>query len=133
MNSKSIHEKQFKTKLNGYSCVEVDQFMNEVADEIDCLNTSVEELKTKYAAAAAQLESYRDMDKILRDTLITAQKSANDMYEDARARAAQATSAAKEQAQENTGTSSRAGGRPSFRRQRSTPASFIRASRGCAS
>jgi len=41
MNAKQIHEKQFRTKLNGYSCVEVDQFMNEVADEIDRLNASV--------------------------------------------------------------------------------------------
>ena len=98
MESKVIHEKAFKTKLNGYSCADVDNFMDEVADAVDQLNATIKELKDKNDELLSQSQGYRELETVLRDSIIMAQKTSAMITEEARGKARTITDTAAAQA-----------------------------------
>ena len=70
MTSKDIKAIEFKTKFGGYNAQEVDAFIENVAKAMDQL--------TEEASVAQELE------KTLRDTMVNAQLSANQIIDDAK-------------------------------------------------
>lgn len=74
-----IKKKQFKLKFRGFDIAEVDSFLEDVTAEVEALHRENEALKEERAALLAQIAEYRESEKSLRDTLVSAQKMADEM------------------------------------------------------
>jgi len=64
----------FGTALRGYDKSRVDQFRDQVAEELDRLTRANAELEAKAKGFHEQLRAFRERDKALNDALITAQQ-----------------------------------------------------------
>ncbi len=86
---KTIEEKEFRhVAFRGYSIDDVDEFLDEVADEVEKLQRANRALEEKAAKLGEKEKNVGDMETTLRDTLITAQKAADDVVKAAREKAA---------------------------------------------
>ncbi|GAB4273721.1 MAG: hypothetical protein Kow0056_01130 [Coriobacteriia bacterium] len=74
-----IHHKEFRNSLRGYSQEEVDAFLDEVADEFERLLKENIELAEKLEAANEKLREYEQMEKTVHNTLVAAQRSAEEI------------------------------------------------------
>jgi len=74
-----IKQKQFKMRFRGFDMREVDSFLEEITSEMEAMLREMDTLKDDKASLEAQVASYRDSEKALRDTLMAAQKMAEDM------------------------------------------------------
>ena len=74
-----IHHKEFRNSLRGYSPEEVDDFLDEVADEFERLFKENIDLSEKLDAAAARVREYGALEHTLQATLVSAQTSAEDI------------------------------------------------------
>jgi cell division initiation protein len=74
-----IHHKEFRHSIRGYSEDEVDQFLDEVADEFERLFKENIDLSEKLEAANEKIRSYLDMEKTLNNTMLAAQSSAEEI------------------------------------------------------
>lgn len=116
---RDIQEKEFsKQKLNGYSIEEVDDFLDELAEQLGVLireNIALKEAAAKAAEApvvqpvveapAPAEESaydepsyFKNLEQAMRETLISSQRIADDTVAEARKKAQEILSAAQEQA-----------------------------------
>ncbi len=64
----------FGSALRGYDKTRVDQFRDQVAEELERLTRSNQELEAKAKGFHEQLRAFRERDKALNDALITAQQ-----------------------------------------------------------
>ena len=71
-----IHHKEFGHSLRGYNEEQVDQFLDEVADEFERLFKENIDLSEKFEAANERLRSYQAMEATLNNTMLAAQQSA---------------------------------------------------------
>ena len=76
LTSMDIHHKEFRHSVRGYNPDEVDQFLDDVADEFDRLFKENIDLSERLDAAAEKVRSYTDMEKTLHNTMLAAQQSA---------------------------------------------------------
>lgn len=83
-----IHHKEFRHSLRGYSEEEVDAFLDEVADEFERLFKENIDLSEKLDAAREQVRGYEAQKETLHNTLVAAQRSAEDIVSKARDEAA---------------------------------------------
>lgn len=74
-----IHHKEFTRAIRGYNEAEVDEFLDRVADELERLFKENIDLKERLDAADERLKGYQDMERTLHNTLLSAQKSAEDI------------------------------------------------------
>ncbi|MDI6844296.1 MAG: DivIVA domain-containing protein [Anaerosomatales bacterium] len=74
-----IHHKEFSKSLRGYNEVEVDEFLDQVADELERLFKENIELSERIEAAEEKVRAYQQMEQTLNNTLLAAQKSADDI------------------------------------------------------
>ena len=74
-----IHHKEFRHSLRGYSEEEVDAFLDEVADEVDRLFKENIDLNEKLDAANERVRGYQSMEATLNNTLVAAQRSAEEI------------------------------------------------------
>jgi cell division initiation protein len=74
-----IHHKEFRNSLRGYSPEEVDDFLDEVADEFERLFKENIDLNEKLDAASARVREYGALEHTLQNTLVSAQTSAEDI------------------------------------------------------
>ena len=74
-----IHHKEFRHALRGYSEEEVDAFLDEVADEFERLFKESIDLSEKLEAANAKVREYQSMEVTLNNTMVAAQRSAEDI------------------------------------------------------
>jgi len=95
-----IHHKEFRNSLRGYSPEEVDDFLDEVADEFERLFKENIDLSEKLEAASARVRAYADMERTLQNTMVAAQVSADDMRSRAEAEASRMVVDAESKAQE---------------------------------
>jgi len=79
-----IQQHQFKTRLLGYDTAGVDHFLEMVADELERLHRSGQELKEELARTRAALEEMRQRESTLKETLLTTQKVSDDIKRNAR-------------------------------------------------
>ena len=73
----------FGNALRGYDRVRVDQFRDQVAEELERLSRSNQELEAKARNFHEQLRAFRERDKALNDALISAQQLRGEIREQA--------------------------------------------------
>jgi DivIVA domain-containing protein len=74
---------EFGTQMRGYDKGRVDQFREQVADELERLARLNQELDAKARGFHEQLRAFRERDKALNDALISAQQMRQDTKEQA--------------------------------------------------
>ena len=75
-----IENKKFqKQMMNGYNVDEVDDFLDELTIEYEKLYKENSELKMSIGNSQKDLEQYKSIEKTLQNTLLMAQKSADDI------------------------------------------------------
>jgi cell division initiation protein len=73
-----IKKQEFATKFRGYSPDEVHSYLEMVADEYDEVLRKSRDLEQKVAMMEERLDSYKRMENVLQETLITTQKAAEE-------------------------------------------------------
>lgn len=79
-----IQQHQFKTRLLGYDSSGVDQFLEQIADELERLHRQNQELKAELSRTRSALEEMRQREATLKETLLTTQKVSDDIKRNAR-------------------------------------------------
>ena len=79
-----INSHRFAKKMRGFDPEEVRSFLNLVSGEFERLVIENNALKEELAQIKAGLSDYKERERILKETLLTAQKLAQDMKEEAR-------------------------------------------------
>ncbi len=79
-----IHHKEFRHSLRGYSEEEVDGFLDEVADEFERLFKENIDLSEKLDIAREQVRAFEAQKETLHNTMVAAQRSAEDIIAHAR-------------------------------------------------
>lgn len=73
----------FSRALYGYSRVEVDQFVQELAEEVGNRDEEIESLKTQYSSLQGRLNEYEQRERDLRDALLATHKMVDDIKQNA--------------------------------------------------
>lgn len=79
-----IQNKEFKRSMRGYSMEEVDQFLDQLVQDYEALYLENQMLKEKLDASEAAKTRYQDMEKLIKDTILMAQKNAEELKRNAR-------------------------------------------------
>ena len=79
-----IRKQQFKKVMRGYDTVEVDTFMEMLANEFEESAKNQKEMRDRTIELETQLKDYRQIEKTLQQTLLQAQETTGKTYESAR-------------------------------------------------
>jgi cell division initiation protein len=79
-----IQRQKFQTKLKGYDPEEVQNFLISVAEEIEELSRQNDLYKQEIENLKEVLAEYQERDKILKNTLVTAQKTSETIASNAK-------------------------------------------------
>jgi cell division initiation protein len=79
-----IRKQQFKKVMRGYDTVEVDTFLEMLANEFEEAAKAQKELRDRVLELETQLKDYRQIEKTLQQTLLQAQETTGRTYEAAR-------------------------------------------------
>ena len=79
-----IHNREFKKALRGYKESEVDEFLDIVVADYEKLLRENERLKEQVRYTDKELTHYRNLEKNLQDTLVVAQKTADEVVSSAK-------------------------------------------------
>ena len=74
-----IRHKEFKRGMRGYADVEVDEFLDEVADEFERLFKESLDTKERMEALEEKVAGYQHIEEMLQKTLVSAQSSAEEL------------------------------------------------------
>ncbi|HXE80507.1 MAG TPA: DivIVA domain-containing protein [Vicinamibacterales bacterium] len=74
-----LRQQRFRSVMRGYDRDEVSAFLNEVADDYENALREADRLRDDLARAQASLEEHREHERNLRNTLLTAQKLADEI------------------------------------------------------
>ncbi len=74
-----IETKEFRKNMRGYNEQEVDKFLEELRFDYEKLYKENSEIKTKLEYLNQQLDSYKNLENSIKDTLIISQKTAEDI------------------------------------------------------
>ena len=89
ITAQDIREKTFeKSRIGGYDMASVDNFLEEIADDITAAQKENSVLKSKMKVLVDKIEEYRANEEALNMAVISAQKLAVQIEADARTRAA---------------------------------------------
>lgn len=86
---KDVNEKQFRDAWRGYNQEEVDDFLDRVAEAVDNTQRENEELRGRNIELEQSLSSTREAEEMLKKTLVTAQRAAEEAIAKANAKADQ--------------------------------------------
>ena len=89
-----IHNKEFKRSFRGYNEDEIDDFLDQVVNDYEKLFRENDRLKEELSRAKKDNEQYQQLEQNLKDTLLVAQKTAEEVTSSARKNA--------EESRENT-------------------------------
>lgn len=87
INPSTIKGKTFTTEKNGYSPLEVDRFLTQLANDITAMTKEYSESDAKIAKLVEKVNAYRADEEALKQALITAQREANKIISDAKSKA----------------------------------------------
>lgn len=90
-----IQNKEFEKKLKGYSCDEVDDFLDVVIQDYEMLFKENQTLKNKIGLLTETVERYKHIEKTMRQSVDLAQKAADDARKNAQTEAEAIISKAK--------------------------------------
>ncbi len=79
-----IHQKEFRRVLRGYSEEEVDAFLDEVATEFERIFQENIDIKEEAERLRKKLAQYEKFEETLQDTMLAAQRSAEEIQNNAR-------------------------------------------------
>jgi cell division initiation protein len=79
LTAQDIHFKEFRHSLRGYSEEEVDAFLDNVADEFERLVKENIDMAERLEAADERVRGYQSMEATLNNTLVSAQRSAEEI------------------------------------------------------
>ena len=99
MNPKDIKEKKFEKATFGYKPEEVDEFLAKVASAYAEVVKTSQENEAKIIKLVEKINEYREDEEAIKQTLLTAQKSANRILADAKAEGEKMLSDAKKNTQ----------------------------------
>ena len=94
-----IHNKEFSRSFRGYNEDEVDQFLDEIVEEFERLYKENLELKDRIDILVEQVNQFKTMETTLKETLVTAQKTASDVTASAQKKSDLILQEAEQQAQ----------------------------------
>lgn len=83
-----IQQKRFHLGFRGYDRKEVDEFLDLVREEMESLVREVTELRELRQNHEERMQEFKDREDMLKNTMITTQKLAEDLKENARKEAA---------------------------------------------
>ena len=93
ITAQDIREKTFeKSRIGGYDMASVDNFLEEIADDITAAQKENSVLKSKMKVLVDKIEEYRANEEALNLAVISAQKLAVQIENDARTRSAASAS-----------------------------------------
>lgn len=78
-----VRRYDFGSALRGYDKARVDQFRDQVADELERLSRQVADLETRANGFLEQLKAFRERDKALNEALVSAQQLRAEIREQA--------------------------------------------------
>lgn len=78
-----LRQAQFKTKMRGYDPHEVAPFLADAANELEQALREIDRLKQELVRSDAAMAEHRDREASLRNTLLTAQRLADQIKENA--------------------------------------------------
>ncbi|KUK12543.1 MAG: DivIVA [Moorella sp. 60_41] len=79
-----INKKEFRRSLRGYSCEEVDEFLAQLLKDYTQVFRENQELRERILYLEAELERFNRLENTLKETLVMAQKAAEEARENAR-------------------------------------------------
>lgn len=82
-----IQNKQFNKSFRGYKDIEVDEFLDEIIEDYEKIYKENIELKDKILILNEQINHYNNLEETLKDTLIVAQNTADEVTQAARQKA----------------------------------------------
>ena len=104
ITAQDIREKGFeKSRLGGYDMAAVDEFLEEIADDITASQKENAVLKSKMTVLVDKIEEYRANEEALNMAVLSAQKLAVQIEAEARPRAATMIADAERQVKETVG------------------------------
>ncbi|MBR2214488.1 MAG: DivIVA domain-containing protein [Selenomonadaceae bacterium] len=95
-----IHNKEFKRSFRGYNEDEIDEFLDRVVNDYEKLWRENERLKEDLERSTRDVTQFKQLEKNLQDTLLVAQKTAEEVTSTAKKRAEETKAEAETQAQE---------------------------------
>ena len=105
ITAQDIREKTFeKARIGGYDMASVDDFLEELADDLDAAQKENAVLKSKMKVLVDKINEYRQNEEAINMSVLSAQKLAVQIEEDARTRSAAAIAEANRQVDEAVGT-----------------------------
>jgi cell division initiation protein len=104
LTPQEVEERVFpKAKKNGYDMQDVDSFLDQLTADYSDLYKENAVLKRKMKVLADKITEYQETEGAMRATLLAAQKMANELVEDAKAKRAKLLEEAESIARERTG------------------------------
>jgi len=94
-----IHQKEFAHGMRGYREEEVDAFLDQLAVEVDATDKHVKELEEKIAALESRGANFEAERNTINNTLLTAQKAADEMLAKAQGECAETLASAQTQSE----------------------------------
>ncbi len=79
-----IRHKEFTRAMRGYKDVEVDEFLDDIADEFERVFNENIDYKEKMESMEGKVEQYRNIEETLKKTLVSAQQQAEEMKQNAK-------------------------------------------------
>lgn len=105
ITAQDVREKTFeKSKFGGYDMAEVDEFLEEIANELTSSQKEIGVLKGKMKVLVSKIEEYRSNESALNQSILSAQKLAQQIESEAREKAAVMIRDAQQQVDETIGS-----------------------------
>ena len=105
ITAQDIREKGFeKARMGGYDMASVDDFLDELANDVAATQKENAVLKSKMKVLVDKIEEYRSNEEALNAAILSAQKLAVQIASEARQRAAATVAEAEKKAQETIGS-----------------------------
>ena len=104
LNPMDIHNKEFKKSMRGYDAEEVDEFLDEIIVDYEKMQREIDMLKTQLSNYSENMNNYREKEISLNNALVSAQRFADQLKQDAEGRAAEIIAQAEEEAQKIIGS-----------------------------
>ncbi|MBE3573495.1 MAG: DivIVA domain-containing protein [Moorella humiferrea] len=73
-----INKKEFRRAFRGYSCEEVDEFLEQVLRDYGQIYRENQELREKNLRLTEELERYANLEQVIKDALVVAQQAAEE-------------------------------------------------------
>jgi cell division initiation protein len=96
LTAREIHEKQFHDAWRGYNQAEVDDFLDRVAEALDRLHRENTDLQQRMGELDQAVAASRDTEEMLKKTLVTAQRAAEEAIANAKTKAEEIITQAEE-------------------------------------